>query len=63
MHKFHSLPPNSAIGGVALALAASIACLDGPARASSSQVKPNDSKAHSATRSLQRADCRFTAGG
>lgn len=63
MHKFHPLPPNSTIGGVALALAASTAFFAEPARASGGQVKLNDSKEHGATRNLQRAECPLAAGG
>ncbi len=63
MLKFHPVPPNSTVGGVASALAASTAFFAEAARASGGQVKRNDSKGHGATRNVQRAECPLAAGG
>lgn len=55
MQEFHSLPPISAIGALAMALAASMAFVAEPAQARERQVNLSGSNGHSATRNVQRA--------
>jgi hypothetical protein len=63
MYRFHSAPPTSGTGVVAMALPASRASVDKPNCASTLRVGLNDSMGLSATHAVHRTHCRAAAGG